>query len=163
MRTTSVGPSGRCKGTMTRTSRSPPTCATQGSSRVRSPRSMSIWPGWPRATPNESDAPALLCSVLLLIPRWISVCAGPLLGPVVRAGGPLGVPCTACRGTGEGHINRRAACTLHGGQPARSGFAFSREFKVQELRSGESSETERALLKARGSVIASSAREGEGH
>eukprot|EP00964_Phaeocystis_antarctica_P040967 scaffold23442_cov50-Phaeocystis_antarctica.AAC.2 len=68
MRTTSVGPSGRCKGTTTRTSRSPLTCATQGSSRVRSPRSVPTWPGWPRATPNESDAPALLCC---------SVCAGP--------------------------------------------------------------------------------------
>ena len=114
---------------MTRTSRSPPTCATQGSSRVRSPRSMSIWPGWPRATPNESDAPALLCSVLLLIPRWISVCAGPLLGPVVRAGGPLGVPCTACRGTGEGHINRRAACTLHGGHGQASRSRVNLKYK----------------------------------
>ena len=47
------------------------------------------------------------CSDLLLIPRWVSVCAGTLLGPVVRAGGPLGVPCTACRG-----VRRAGRCTL---------------------------------------------------
>eukprot|EP00964_Phaeocystis_antarctica_P097935 scaffold64021_cov45-Phaeocystis_antarctica.AAC.1 len=60
-RTISVVPSGRCKGTTTRISRSPLTCATQGSSRVRNPHSVSTWPGWPKATRNESDSPALLC------------------------------------------------------------------------------------------------------
>ena len=67
---------------------------------------MSTWPGCPRATPNQSDAPALLCCLFRDGPPCVcgtSPTAGCARCWTVTAGGPLALPGResrkACRGS----------------------------------------------------------------